>query len=69
MQTQSISARPIQRDMISHHIRSTGEFPRTQYIAIFTYADGSVREYDGREWKLTRKSHKEINPNLWAEGV
>ncbi len=62
MNTQSINipARPIQRDCISHHIRAQGEFPRTTYIARFEYEDGSIREYDGREWKPVRSPRIEV---------
>jgi hypothetical protein len=45
--------RPSQTNLIHHKIITRGEFPRTTFIAVFYYANGSVREFDGREWTKT----------------
>jgi len=45
---------PEARDLLSHHITQTGEFPKTTFTVVFDYPD-CTRTFDGREWAVTAK--------------
>jgi len=45
-----------QRNLSRHEIQITGVFPKKTVTAVFHYADGCSRTYDGREWKVIASS-------------
>lgn len=48
---------PVHRDLVSHKIiqRDTGK-TLPDNVAVFNYADGSQREFDGHRWVLSQVS-------------
>ena len=48
------AVRPQNGDLVAACVRAEGVFPRVRHIAVFDYADGSQREFDGESWKVTR---------------
>lgn len=49
---------PQNRDLTGHALRIEGAAPKITHIAVFDYADGSQREFDGAAWTVTRPSRK-----------
>mgnify|MGYP003658545511 CR=1 FL=1 len=47
---------PGNRDLVSHGHRVEGVAPKVTHVAVFDYADGSQREFNGA-WTLTRPSN------------
>ena len=50
---------PQNRDLTTHALRAEGASPKITHIAMFAYADGSCREFDGSTWTLTQTSRRD----------
>lgn len=57
MELKPLSPLPTGRDLISHTLRSEGEYPRRKWIAVLEYPD-CTREYDGQNWRVVADKRK-----------
>lgn len=53
MNMPTIPSVPNVANLISHTIRTEGEYPRRRFVAVLEYPD-CTREFDGTNWKVVK---------------